>query len=106
MELNPVEHALLELRTRNRRLAATVALAEHNSEGGAAQDLSAQISGIVDAAVNGGISNFIPFLNGEFQRTHPEILDDITRSPQKVWLLCCIGPCRFLSLCFPYAAIR
>ena len=35
------------------------------------------LNGIVDAAVSGGVSNYGPFLNGNFVDTHPEILEDL-----------------------------
>ncbi len=84
MELNPVENALVELRAKNRRLRESIATAEQLPDGGASQEFSLLISGVVDAPVGGGLSNFFPLLNGEFLRTHPEIADDIRLHSIKV----------------------
>ena len=35
------------------------------------------------AAVNGGIANFIPFLDGSFEQDNPEIYEDIQAHPEK-----------------------
>jgi len=33
--------------------------------------------------VNGGIANFVPFLNGTFETEHPEIYEDVQLHPEK-----------------------
>jgi hypothetical protein len=39
------------------------------------------------AAVNGGIANFIPFLDGSFETDHPEIYEDVQAHPEKQMLV-------------------
>jgi hypothetical protein len=45
--------------------------------------LSAPLSGTIDPAVNGGISNYQCFLDGSYRLAHPEIAEDVDSSPTK-----------------------
>ena len=51
------------------------------------QVLFTSINGTVDAAVNGGIANYAPFLTGSFQQDHPEIWEDVMSSLEKKAML-------------------
>ena len=39
------------------------------------------------AAVNGGIANFVPFLDGSFEQDNPEIWEDLEQFPEKKLLI-------------------
>lgn len=52
-------------------------------DGGADNSYTMTLNGVVDAAVNGGIRNYIPFINGEYKDTNPEIYSDVINSPGK-----------------------
>ena len=74
--LNPVEVAIVELSKKS------VALWELGSAAEAApppapQAFTQTLSGCVDAAVSGGVSNYDPLLTGAFRATHPEIEADL-----------------------------
>lgn len=40
-------------------------------------------AGIVDAAVSGGVANYRTFFDGQYAETHPEIAEDVNRTPSK-----------------------
>ncbi len=98
VELNPVEYVVGELHNKNGRLRDLIAEAQGVADGEGSQDFSLAINGVVDAAVNGGVNNFVPLLSGSFETTHPEIVEDLQRHPNKVrrrFLSCDV--CRVLS---------
>lgn len=41
------------------------------------------LNGVVDAAVNGGLANYVSFLDGTFRELNPEIAKDIDAHPNK-----------------------
>jgi HD-GYP domain-containing protein (c-di-GMP phosphodiesterase class II) len=45
--------------------------------GGADQSYTMALNGVVDAAVNGGLANYVSFLNGEYRNINPEIAQDV-----------------------------
>jgi hypothetical protein len=46
-------------------------------DGGADQSYTMALNGVVDAAVNGGLANYVSFLNGSFRAINPEIAQDV-----------------------------
>ena len=41
------------------------------------------LNGVVDAAVNGGLANYVSFLDGTYRNLNPEIAEDIDAHPKK-----------------------
>jgi|MDSY01.2.fsa_nt_gb hypothetical protein len=41
------------------------------------------LNGVVDAAVNGGLANYVSFLDGTYRELNPEIAEDIDANPNK-----------------------
>ena len=66
------------------QLREAIAEAEGVADGQGSQEFSQAINGVVDAAVNGGVTNFVPLLSGDFRRTHPEIVEDMEAHVSKV----------------------
>ncbi len=84
VELNPVEFAIADLCNKNAKLREAITEAEGVPHGQGSQEFSQAINGVVDAAVNGGVTNFVTLLSGEFQHTHPEIVEDMQQHASKV----------------------
>ena len=68
-------------------LKRQIAIAEKLDGRTATQSFTMAINGTVDAAVNGGIANYAPFLNGSFREDHPEIAEDIASTEEKSKML-------------------
>jgi len=81
--LNPVEVAIEAVHTRSRILERGIA--DMNKLGGktAPQHITMEISGTVDAAVNGGIKNYFSILSGGYKTINPAIDLDISSSASK-----------------------
>jgi len=75
--LNPLEAAVLALREKNVSLREAIERAAAGPDRGADQDFTSKLSGVVDAAVAGGVANYRSFLTGEYRGTHPEIAEDV-----------------------------
>ena len=50
---------------------------------GADQSYTMALNGVVDAAVNGGLANYVSFLDGTYRELNPEIAEDIDANPNK-----------------------
>lgn len=80
VEMNPLEVAVSELGAKNTELRWRIAAAAALEGRSAPQSFSSVMSGVVDAAVNGGVSNYKAFLTGDYELTHPEIEEDVRAS--------------------------
>jgi hypothetical protein len=80
---NPIEMALESMEGKNAELEAKIAVMETLPDGGADQSYTMALNGVVDAAVNGGLANYVSFLNGTFRSLNPEIAEDIDAHPPK-----------------------
>ncbi len=68
---------------KNTELEAKIAIMETLPDGGADQSYTMALNGVVDAAVNGGLANYVSFLDGSFRKLNPEIAADIDSSAAK-----------------------
>ena len=84
---NPLEVAVETVLQKNKDLKRQIAIAEKLDGRTATQSFTMAINGTVDAAVNGGIANYAPFLNGSFREDHPEIAEDIASTEEKSKML-------------------
>jgi hypothetical protein len=75
--LNPIESAIAGLNERKITLQDLIERAAAGPDRCAEQSFTQALQGVVDAAVSGGVSNYRPFITGEFRMTHPEIAADI-----------------------------
>ena len=76
--LNPLENAVLMLELKNEDLHGVVLDMQKLAYSAfTEQSHTSMISGIVDAAVQGGIANFESFITGSFRVHNPEIAEDI-----------------------------
>jgi hypothetical protein len=75
--LNPIESAIVGLNERRLALQDLIERAAAGPDRCAEQSFTQALQGVVDAAVSGGMSNYRPFITGEFRTTHPEIAADI-----------------------------
>lgn len=75
--LNPIESAIVGLNERRIALQDLIERAAAGPDRCAEQSFTQALQGVVDAAVSGGMSNYRPFITGEFRTTHPEIAADI-----------------------------
>lgn len=73
--LNPLEVALRTLKRKNIELRHVLFELHHADVG--LQRHTMAINGVVDAAVNGGLSNWTPLVTGDYETSHPEIHDDL-----------------------------
>jgi hypothetical protein len=80
---NPIEMAIETMQGKNNEVEAKVALMENLPDGGADQSYTMALNGVVDAAVNGGLANYVSFLNGDYRTLNPEIAEDIDKHPLK-----------------------
>jgi hypothetical protein len=85
--LNPVEVAVVELSKKSLALWEQATVAELGKDRGAPQSFTQTLSGCVDAAVAGGVSNYEPLLTGSFRTSHPEIARDLEKVPGKHFLI-------------------
>ena len=53
----------------------------------APQAFTMSMNGTVDACVAGGVKNYVVFFNGEYEISHPEIVEDIKFHSEKANLL-------------------
>lgn len=83
VEKNPVELSVAQLRESNVRLSQQADANEKVKDGQADQGFTMLLNGMVDAAVSGGVANFEALLTGEYERTHPEIHEDMQQHPYK-----------------------
>jgi hypothetical protein len=84
---NPLEVAISTVVDKNADLNRHIAVASPLEGRTAQQSFTMAINGTVDAAVNGGIANYAPFLTGSFQQDHPEIWEDVMSSLEKKAML-------------------
>jgi hypothetical protein len=75
--LNPIESAIIGLTERRIALQDLIERAAAGPDRCAEQSFTQALQGVVDAAVSGGVSNYRPFITGEFRSTHPEIAADM-----------------------------
>jgi hypothetical protein len=80
---NPIEMAIETMEGKNIELEAKLAIMETLPDGGADQSYTMALNGVVDAAVNGGLANYVSFLDGTFRELNPEIQEDIELFPAK-----------------------
>ena len=80
---NPIEMAVETMEGKNSELEVKIALMETLPDGGADQSYTMALNGVVDAAVNGGLANYVSFMDGTYKTLNPEIHDDIERFPLK-----------------------
>lgn len=81
--LNPIEMATNALKDRSKILERAVETMKKVGENSAPQQVTMEISGTVDAAVNGGLKNYICILSGEYKVINPAIEKDIMDSKEK-----------------------
>jgi hypothetical protein len=70
---NPIEMAIETMEGKNTELEAKIAIMETLPDGGADQSYTMALNGVVDAAVNGGLANYVSFLDGTFRELNPEV---------------------------------
>ena len=80
---NPLEVAVITVVDKNNDLKRRIAVAESLEGRTAEQSFTMAINGTVDAAVNGGIANYEPFLTGSYRTDFPEIAEDVDSTPEK-----------------------
>ena len=80
--LNPIEVAIDALSIRTSSLERGITDMEHRADS-TPQHVTMEISGTVDAVVNGGLKNYISILNGEYKTINAAIDEDIAASPAK-----------------------
>jgi hypothetical protein len=87
---NPIEMAIETMEGKNTELEAKIAIMETLPDGGADQSYTMALNGVVDAAVNGGLANYVSFLDGTFRELNPEVSEPeiyMTRSSSLVLLV-------------------
>ena len=80
---NPLEVAVITVVDKNEDLKRRIEVAESLEGRTAEQSFTMAINGTVDAAVNGGIANYEPFLTGSYRTDFPEIAEDVDSTPEK-----------------------
>ena len=80
---NPIEMAIESMEGKNAELEQKISIMETLPDGGADQSYTMALNGVVDAAVNGGLANYVSFLNGSFRELNPEIAEDVDAFPSK-----------------------
>ena len=80
---NPLEVAVRTVLDKNNDLKDRIAKANQLTTRSAPQSFTMAINGTVDAAVNGGLANYAPFLTGSFEEENPEIVEDMDEHPEK-----------------------
>jgi hypothetical protein len=80
---NPLEVAVRTVGDKNNDLKERIAQASMLTTRSAPQSFTMAINGTVDAAVNGGLANYAPFLTGSYQQENPEIVEDMDEHPEK-----------------------
>jgi hypothetical protein len=84
--LNPIEVATEALKDRNKKILLGIKELEgitDNNDSNKTKFIAMDISGTVDAAVNGGLNNYFDILSGEYKNINPEIETDILNNPEK-----------------------
>ena len=71
--LDPFNNALGMLAKKNEELWDVIQRYAGLSGRHKVENLTSQLKGVIDAAVQGGTANFVPLLTGEHTTTHPEI---------------------------------
>lgn len=85
--MNPLEVAVRTVRDKNEDLKEKIAQADLLKVRNAPQSFTMAINGTVDAAVNGGLANYAPFLTGSYKKENPEIVEDMEKYPEKLKLI-------------------
>jgi len=74
---NPLENACVEIEKKNAELREKFEKMEGLADGSADNSYTMAINGVVDAAVNGGLNNYVTFIDGTYKTENPEIYDDV-----------------------------
>lgn len=74
-ELNPILGAIDALNSKINEISDSIC--DANKVEVVSQNYTQLLGGVIDAAVNGGLINYYPIINGEYKKTHPEIYESI-----------------------------
>lgn len=80
--LNPIEGAIDALHSKINDI--NDAILDSAAIKVVSQNFTQMLGGVIDAAVNGGLANYYPIINGEYKTTYPEIAESLNENADKI----------------------